>query len=369
MAIIYDIVYLVQAWIFSHIRRWAKPTSASVTTGFLFDVTLARSELMLENAMLRKQLIILKRQVERPKLSNSDRRWLVILASKLQNWRQALLIVQPETLLRWHRELFRAFWRNKSKTKTREPRIRQETIDLIQTMTKDNLLWGAERIRGELLHLGIKVSKRTILKYMRAIREPRPSGQNWTTFMQNHGRHIWACDFLQTYNVFFKAIFVFVIIELGSRRVVHVGITRHPNDVWVSRQVLAAGNWDDQPKYLVTDNDRKFGQEFEKAVAHRGIELLKTPFKAPKANATCERFLGSLQRECLDHMIILDESQLRQVTREYVNYYNEHRPHQGISQGRPNGTAPPEKDEAVCVIDVKPILGGLHHTYARKRVS
>ncbi|GAB5491722.1 MAG: integrase core domain-containing protein [Phototrophicaceae bacterium] len=335
-------------------------------TGFLSDMTLPRSELMLENVMLRKQLIILRRQVERPKMSNSDRRWLVILASKLPNWRQALLIVQPETLLRWHRELFRAFWRHKSKTKTRQPRVRQETIDLIQTMTKDNILWGAERIRGELLHLGIKVSKRTILKHMRAIRDPRPSGQNWLTFMQNHGHDIWACDFLQTYDVFFRAIFVFVIIEIGSRRIVHTGVTRHPNDVWVSRQVLAAGNWDDEPKYLVTDNDNKFGQAFEKAVTHRGIELLKTPFEAPKANATCERFLGSLRRECLDHLIILNEQQLRRVIRGYVTYFNKHRPHQGIEQYRPNGTAPPKVSEALVEFDVKPILGGLHHTYARK---
>lgn len=236
-------------------------------------------------------------------------------------------------------------------------------------MTKDNMLWGAERIRGELLHLGIKVSNRTILKYMRAVREPRPSGQNWLIFMQNHGRNIWACDFLQTYDVFFRAIFNFVVIELRSRRIVHVGITRHPNDIWVSRQVLATGSWDDSPKYLVADNDSKFGKEFEKAVAHRGLELLKTPFKAPKANATCERFLGSLQSECLDHIIILDESQLCRVMREYVNYYNNHRPHQGIKRHKPNGTAPPNLSEAFIEFDVKPILGRLHHTYARKRAS
>src|SRR5690606_31356725 len=159
--------YLLQVWILSHMRKWIKP-EASVTAGALFDMTLPRSQLMLENAMLRKQLIILRRQIERPKLNDADRRWLVVLASRLQNWRQTLLIVQPETLLKWHRELFRALWRHKSKTESREPRIPQEIIHLIQTMAKDNVLWGAERIRGELLHLGIKLSKRTILKYMRA---------------------------------------------------------------------------------------------------------------------------------------------------------------------------------------------------------
>ncbi|MEM9954982.1 MAG: integrase core domain-containing protein [Chloroflexota bacterium] len=358
----------LQAWIFVHIRQWVKPTG-SVASGLIFDAILSRSQLMLENAMLRKQLIILRRQVERPKLSDEDRRWLVILASQFKNWRHALLIVQPETLLRWHHELFRAFWRHKTKTDKREPRIPQETIDLIQTMAKDNILWGAERIRGELLHFGIKVSKRTILKYMRSVREPRPSGQNWLTFMQNHGRDIWACDFLQTYDVFFRMIFIFVIIELGSRRVVYIGITRHPNDIWVSRQLSAACDWDNQPKYLVLDNDSKFGENFEQVAKHREVELLKTPFKAPKANATCERFLGSLQRECLDHLIILNELQLRRVTREYIGYYNDHRPHQGIEQCRPNGTAPPDLSEAVVGIDVKPVLGGLHHIYERKRAS
>src|SRR5690606_5768056 len=149
----------------------------------------------------------------------------------------------------------------------------------------------------------------------------------WELFMQNHGHDIWACDFLQTYDVFFRAMFVFVIIELGSRRIVHLGVTRHPHNVWVSRQFVAATEWDEQPKYLVADNDSKLGQEFEKVVTNRGVDLLRTPFQAPKANATCERFLGSLRRECLDHMIILNENQLQRVTREYVTFYNVHRPH------------------------------------------
>lgn len=349
------------------IRHWLKPLSATVTGGLLSDMATSRSQLMLENAMLRKQLIILKRQVERPQMNDTDRRWLVLLASRIPNWRQVLLIVQPDTLLRWHRELFRTFWKHRSQVKERKSRIPQETIDLIRTMAKDNVLWGAERIRGELLHLGIKVSKRTILKYMRSVREPRPSGQNWLTFMHNHGRNIWACDFLQTYDVFFRAIFIFVIIEIGSRRVVHLGITRHPSDLWASRQIVAVTAWEGQPKYLVADNDSKFGQNFEQVLEHRGIDLLHTPFKAPKANATCERFLGSLQRECLDHLIILNEQQLRRVTREYVNFYNEHRPHQGIGQRRPNGTAPPDMSEAVGEVEAKPVLGGLHHIYERKR--
>ena len=185
--------------------------------------------------------------------------------------------------------------------------------------------------------------------------------------MHNHGRDIWACDFLQTYDVFFRALFVFVMIELGSRRIVHIGITRHPNDVWVSRQLVVACDWDKQPKYLVLDNDNKFGEVFEQTANSRGIELLRTTFKVPKANATCERFLGSLRRECLDHMIIWNEQHLRRMTREYVVYYNEQRPHQGIGQAKPNGTAPPEIDEAV--IDIKPVLNGLHHIYERKRTA
>src|SRR5215472_14304708 len=180
----------------------------------------------------RQQVIILRRQVKRPACSKTDRILLVLLASIVRTWKQALFIIQPETLLRWHRQGFKLFWKYKSRAASPTPRISQETVALIKEMARDNRLWGAERIRGELLKLGIRVSERTIQKYMRAVRTTRPHGQTWKTFLHNHGQNIWACDFLQVTDLFFRSLFAFFIIDLHSRKVIHVGETRSPTDTW-----------------------------------------------------------------------------------------------------------------------------------------
>ena len=176
------------------IVRWMKPRSISLLYGAITDLTKGKSELLVENALLRQQLIILHRQVKRPVCKKTDRFLLLLLAKMLRTWKQALLIVQPETVLRWHRELFRLFWKHKSKTDSRQPKLSPETIALIKEMASKNRLWGAERIRGELLKLGMRVCKRTIQKYMRQVCPPRPRGQKWATFLQNHAADIWACD-------------------------------------------------------------------------------------------------------------------------------------------------------------------------------
>ncbi len=175
---------------------------------------------MLENVLLRQQLIVLRRQTKRPALSWRDRALFVLLASWLRTWKQALLIVQPDTLLRWHRELFRRFWKRKSKSERKpgRPPLTSDLVALIRRLARENLIWGAERIRGELLKLRVKVSKSTIQKYIRAVREPLASKQSWATFLRTHASQIWACDFAHTYDLFFRSVFVFVIIELGSRR-------------------------------------------------------------------------------------------------------------------------------------------------------
>jgi hypothetical protein len=221
----------------SQIKQWIKPTTAMLVAASLTDMTRSKADLIAENAMLRQQLIVLKRQVKRPQLNNGDRFRLVLLARCTQFWQQALHIVQPDTLIRWHRELFQLYWRYKSRKKNREPRITQETIDLIKQMAQENRLWGAERIRGELLKLGIKVSKRTIQKYLDKLR-PSPTGsQTWKTFLKNHAQHIWACDFTVVHNLLFRPIFIFVIIELHTRRIIHIAVTRSPSDDWVAQQL------------------------------------------------------------------------------------------------------------------------------------
>src|SRR6266446_4470662 len=177
-------------------------------------------------------------------------------------------------------------------------------------MAKNNRLWGAERIRGELLKLGIRVCKRTIQKYMRQVNPPRSKGQNWRTFLRNHAGAIWAGDFLQVSDLFSLSLFAFFIIELQSRKVIHVGVTRSPTDAWTAQQLREATAYGEGPKYLIRDRDNKFGPNFAHVAATSGIQILKTPYHAPRANAICERFLGSVRRECLDHLLILHEKQL-----------------------------------------------------------
>ena len=245
-----------------HIKRWLKPNTHSLAIGTASDLTRSKADLIAENALLRQQLIILQRQSKRPQLNNFDRIKLLLLARATPYWKQALLIVQPDTILRWHRELFRIIWRRKSKPKSQSPRIPAETIALIRQMAADNQTWGAERIRGELLKLGIQVSKRTIQKYMNRKHKPGSSGQTWSTFLHNHAPQIWACDFTQVYDILFRSLFVFVIMEHASRRIVHVAVTAHPSDAWVAQQLREATPWGGGPKYLIRDNDSKFGQHF-----------------------------------------------------------------------------------------------------------
>ena len=193
-----------------------RPTSRSLFVGTWNDLTRTKAELIAENALLRQQLIILRRQVKHPLCTRFDRLLLLLLARAARNWKQALYIVQPDTLLGWHRHAFRWFWRQRSKPASTKPKIAAETISLIQTMALNNRLWGAERIRGELLKLGIHASKRTIQKYMHQPRV-RPSSQTWSTFLHNHAHEIWACDFLPVTDLFFRSLFAFFIIELQRR--------------------------------------------------------------------------------------------------------------------------------------------------------
>jgi hypothetical protein len=205
------------------------------------------------------------------------------LASRVRPWRDAVLIVRPETLLRWHRAGFRLVWRWRSAARARPPRVSPEIVELIRQMARENRLWGAERIRGELRKLGISVCKRTIQRQMRQARPPRPAGQTWATFLRNHGHEIWACDFLQLTDLLFRSLFAFFVVELGSRRVVHVGVTRAPTDAWVAQRLREATADGARPCFLLHDHDAKYGSDFERVAAASGIEVIRTPIRAPRA--------------------------------------------------------------------------------------
>lgn len=354
----------------SRFKDWTRPAKTNQVTATLADLTRCKGELMAENVFLRQQLIVLERQVARPQLRQRDRQVLVVLASRLRTWREALIVVKPDTLIGWHRLGFKLYWRRKSRVRQGRPPLAPEIIVLIEEMVLNNRTWRAERIRGELLKLGIQVSRETVKKNMRRARKevpPRQGGQSWATFLANHAGETWACDFVQTYDLLFRTIFVYFIVELGSRRVVHYGVTRAPSDVWVAQQVREATPYEERPRFLIRDNDKKYGQRFTGVAQNRQIDVLRTPVRAPRANAIMERFIGSVRRECLGHMLILSERQLYCVVRDYVAYFIHARPHQRLGQRIPD---PPEValDSAVegrHPIIGYPVLGGLHHDYRR----
>jgi len=213
-------------WAKKQIKTYPKPVKGTVAISAWSDLSWTRADLRVENALLRPQLIIINRQIKRPQLTNCDRLSLVLLAWCTHFWKQAVIIIQPDTLLRWHRDLLRCYWRWKSKPKKKKPRKSLEITDLIKQMVEENKLWGAERIRGELLKLGLRVSKRNLQRYLPEGR--KDSGQTWATFIKNHSGDIWACDFTVAHDLLFRPIYIFVILELRKRQVVHPAVTTSP---------------------------------------------------------------------------------------------------------------------------------------------
>jgi hypothetical protein len=344
-----------------------RPAPPLVVAGVLADLARGKGERMVEHALLRQQLVLLKRSITRPRCTAVDRTLLVLLASRARAWRQALLLVQPDTLLRGHRDRFRHVWRRRSRPRSaaRTPKAPPETIALIREMASANPPWGAERIRGELLKLGIGASKRTIQRYLRPARPPRRSGQRWSVFLRNHATEIWACDFLPVTDLTFRPLYAFCIIALGSRRVIHVGVTRHPTDAWVAQQLREATPLDERPRFLIRDNDGKYGPRFDPLAIASGIRVLRTPIRAPRANVICERCLGSVRRERADQLLILGEAHLRRVLRVYASSVNTARPHQGRGQAIPGRPVPTPPFRRAAPIVAIPVPGGRHHGYRR----
>jgi putative transposase len=295
----------------------------------------SRRELVVENATLRHQVNVLRRGSAKPRLGLGDRLRLLLSAALLPAWQKAIVVVQPETVLRWHRAGYRLFWRHKSKPRTRS-RLEAATIDLVRDMAKRNRLWGAERIRGELLKLGIRVAKRTIQKYMKGVRTRR-GGQSWSSFLANHADSTWACDFIQTYDILFRQVYAFFIVHLGSRKVVYTNACRQPTQEWTAQQLRNAMMDGQAPKILLRDRDDKFGASFDRVAKGVGTRVIKTAVRAPNMNAVAERFVGSARREMLDHVIVLDDQHLGRIVDEYKQYFNEARPHQVETLARKRG--------------------------------
>ncbi len=269
-------------------------------------------------------------------------------------------MVEPDTVVRWHRSAWRAYWRWRSRGGSGRPRIPAELQQLIVRMATENPRWGAARIVGELRALGFEVSARTVSRYrQQALR--RPPSQSWRTFLRNHAPSIWAADLFTVQTLTFRTLYVFVVIDHGRRRIRHWNVTRHPNASWIWQQMIEATAWGQQPGFLIRDRDRSYGGDFIARARRIGIETILTPVRAPNANAIAERVIGTLRRECLDHIIAVNERHLRRLLYEYVEHYNAMRPHRSLALDSPEGK-PVQRTPSQRAVG-KPVLGGLHHEY------
>jgi putative transposase len=322
--------------------------------------------LAVENLLLRRQLGLYKERGAKPKRINAAMRVSLAFLSRFCDWRSCLIVVRPETMVRWHRAGWRLFWRFKSKPG--RPAIPLEIRDLIRRMAKVNPLWGEERIANELLlKLGIQLSPRTVRKYMPKPPSGRPRGdQRWATFLRNHAKAILACDFLVTVTATFKLIYVLVVVHHESRRIVHVNVTRHPTAGWTLQQLREAIAFEGTHRYLIHDRDTIFSTELDESIKGLGLQTVKSPVRSPKANAICERVIGTMRRECLDWLIPLSESHIRLIVKEWLTHYNEGRPHMALGPGIPSPPVGMEfcKRSGQSSVVSRPVLGGLHHEYS-----
>jgi len=324
----------------------------------------SRQHLLLENLALRQQLAVLSRRSARPRLQPADRLFWSWLSRAWSGWRSALMLVQPETVIRWQRTAWRRYWAWKSRRRRGPGRARvpSEVQELIRRLARENPLWGSMRIVGELRKLGYHVSARTVRRYRREVLR-RPPSQSWRTFLRNHAPHIWAADFFTLETLTLKTLYVFLFISHCRRKLVHVNVTPHPTAEWVWRQLIQATPWGQQPKYLIRDRDCCYGGSFKSRAGKIGVQTILTPVQAPKANAIAERVVGTLRRECLDHMIIINEGHARRVLREYIAHYNSARPHRALGLESPAGPPARAGPPAAGQIIARPVLGGLHHEY------
>jgi len=313
-----------------------------------------------ENAVLRHQLIVVRRMLKgRARLTNHDRWFFVQLYRWFPSILPVLVIIRPETLVRWHRDGFRRYWRWKSRRRGGRPQIETELRALIRQMSTENLLWGAPRIHGELLKLGFSVAQSSVAKYM--VKRCGPPSQEWRTFLRNHAPDIAAMDLFVVPTIGFKLLYGFVIIRLDRRDLVWISVTTNPTAEWVARQITEAFPWDGAPRFMIRDRDRIYGTIVTRRLRAVGIRDKPTAPASPWQNSFAERLIGSIRRECLDHIIVLGEEHLRWILKSYAAYYNGIRTHRSLN-----------KDALVSrpvqrsgVISSRAILGGLHRQYVR----
>jgi transposase InsO family protein len=320
----------------------------------------SNSRLEVENAVLRHQLIILQRKVRgRARLTNNDRWFFVQMYRWFPSIMKVVTIIEPETLVRWHRAGFRRYWRWKSRSRGGRPQIDLELRMLIRQMSMENLLWGAPRIHGELLKLGFSVAQSTVATYM--VERRGPPSQGWRTFLRNHAPDMAAMDLFVVPTIGFKLLYGFVIVRLHRRDLVWINVTTSPTAEWVARQITEAFPWDEAPRYMIRDRDRIYGTVVTRRLRAMGIRDKPIAPSSPWQNGFAERLIGSIRRECLDHVIVLGEAHLHRILKSYADYYNSVRTHRSLHKDAPNS----RPIHQTGIIRSHPILGGLHHHYVR----
>src|SRR5881398_1121568 len=326
---------------------------------FLFG---GHRQLALENLALHQQLAVYKRTVTRPPLRRTDRLFWVGLARVWAGWRQPLVIVTPETVLRWQRRRFREYWTKLSARPTRgRPPVNAEIKVLVTRMVAANPLWGAPRVHAELLKLGIDVAERTVSRLMPK-RRPQPS-QTWRTFLDNHVRDLVSLDFFTVPTAGFRVLYVLIVLAHHRRRVVHFNVTEHPTARWTAQQIVDAFPDDSAPAYLLRDRDQVYGEQFRHRVG-MGIDEVLTAPHSPWQNPFAERVVGSIRRECLNHVLVLGERHLRRTLARYFAYYHRARTHLSLDKDALHGRRI-ERPELGKVIPIREV-GGLHHRYVRR---
>ncbi len=328
---------------------------------FLRSLLRSQSELAAENLVLRQQLAVLEQRSKRPRLRNRDRIFWSWIPRLLSNWRSVLVIVQPDTVLGWHRQGFRLYWRWRSRGRSGRPKIDVEIRKLIRRMSSENPLWGTPRIRSELRLLGYEASKATVAKYK--VRHRRPMSQTWRTFLDNHARDIVAVDFFTVPTATFRPLFCFIVLRHHRRMVVHFNTTAHPMAEWTAQQIVEAFPEDHVPRFLIRDRYSIHGAFFQEWVKHMGIEQVLTAYRSPWQLPYVERIIGAIRRECLDHLIVLNERRLLRILRAYFDYYHHARAHLSLDHNSPvaHAVEPPDRGRVIAI----PHVGGLHHRYQR----
>src|SRR5215471_3859588 len=330
-----------------------------------------------ENLFLRKQLGLFVERKVKPRVATDASRFTLARLSRLFDWRDALTIVKPDTLIRWHRKGFRLFWKWESRSRGR-PRVPEQLQRLIAEMATNNPTWGEERIADELLlKIGIRISPRTVRRYMpESPQRPADPKQRWMTFVHNHAKAIIATDFFVVVTATFQLTYVFLIMEIGTRRLLHFNVTRHPTADWTLQLFRECVTGDEGYRFVIHDRDSIYSKELDASLKALGLIVLKTPYKSPQANSFCERLIGTARRECLDFMIPISEAHIGQTLKSWVAHYNRRRPHSRLGPGTPDKNSPKAELQPHrhcipkdCRVVATSILGRLHHEYHLERLA